>query len=157
MDTEVLKKITYTTSWRALSYYNIYRLLIAFLFVSLYWIGQIPEPLGIFDRNVFIITSHFYLLVSLSAFFFIQLRKPPFVLQVVVHVLIDIFVISAFMYSSAGLNSGFGMLMVIAIAGGALLIPGRTGFFFAAVAALCVLSHEIYLGFAPLRIPPNYI
>lgn len=157
MNTEVLKKYTYTTSWRALSYYNIYRLLIAFLFVSLYWIGQIPEPLGSYDRNVFIITSHLYLMVTLAAFFFIQFRKPPFFLQVVSHVLIDILVISAFIYSSSGLNSGFGMLMVIAIAGGNLLIPGRAGFFFAALATLSVLSHEIYLEFAPLRQAPNYI
>jgi len=157
MNTEVLKKYTYTTSWRALSYYNIYRLLIGFLFVSLYWIGQIPEPLGSYDQNVFIITSHLYLTVTLAAFFFIQLRKPPFVIQVIGHVLFDIFVTTSFIYSSAGLNSGFGMLMVIAIAGGTLLIPGRAGFFFAGIAALCVLGHEIYLEFAPLRPEPNFI
>jgi len=49
------------------------------------------------------------------------------------------------MYASAGLSSGFGMLLVIAVAGGALLIPGKIGILFAAIAAIAVLGHEGYL------------
>ena len=146
-----------SVSWKALAYYNLYRFLIAFLFVSLYWISRLPEPLGIHNEAVFAIAAHFYLLISIIALFFIQIRKPAFVYQVTCHVLLDIFIITTFIYASAGLNSGFGMLMVIAIAGGSILIPGRVGFFFAAIATLCVLGHEVLLQIIPDRQAPNYI
>jgi two-component system, NtrC family, sensor histidine kinase PilS len=157
MDSKVNRKYPLQISWRALNYYNLYRFLIAFLFVSLYWISQLPEPLGVYDQVVFAVSAHFYLFISIIALFFIQIRKPPFAYQVTGHVLLDILVITAFIYSSAGLNSGFGMLMVIAIAGGSILIPARVGFFFAAIATLCVLGHEVYLQVSPDRQFPNYI
>lgn len=149
--------LTQSTQWRALAYYNVYRFFIALLFVVIYWVGQLPEPLGIYDENVFVLASHAYLLIILAAIFFTYLRKPAFNYQVSVSVLLDLFFISAFIYSSNGLNSGFGMLMVIAIAGGCILIPGRIGFFFAAIATLCVLGHEVYMQLSPERQPPNYI
>lgn len=149
--------LTQSTEWRALTYYNVYRFFIALLFVVIYWLGQLPEPLGIYDENVFVLASHTYLFITLAAILFNYLRKPAFNYQVSVSVLLDIFFISAFIYSSNGLNSGFGMLMVIAIAGGSILIPGRIGFFFAAIATLCVLGHEVYMQLSPERQPPNYI
>ena len=157
MKSSIDKNCTPPNSWKALTYYNLYRFLIAFLFVSLYWVGQLPQPLGIYDQTAFALTAHLYLLISIVALFFIQLRKPLFVYQVTIHVLVDILVIATFIYSSAGLNSGFGMLMVIAIAGGSLLIPGRVGLFFAAIATLCILGHEVYLHLSPDRLNPNYI
>ncbi len=157
MNTAVIVNYSAATSWKALTYYNLYRFLIAFLFVALYWIGQLPEPLGQYDRNIFGIASHIFLFISVSAQFLIRLRRPPFVYQVTGQVLLDIVLISAFIYSSAGLNSGFGMLMVIAIAGGSILIPGRIGFFFAAIATLAVLGHEVYFQLAMDRPSPNYI
>ena len=157
MSSKTLANYSGTSSWRALTYYNLYRFLIAFLFVSLYWIGQLPEPLGIYDRNIFAIAAHFFLIISVAAIFLIQIRKPPFVYQVSSYVLLDILLIATFIYSSAGLNSGFGMLMVIAIAGGSILIPGKVGLFFAAVATISVLGHEIYIQFSLTRPAPNYI
>ncbi len=146
-----------SNTWGALTYYNLYRFLISFLFVALYWISQLPEPLGIYDRLVFAISAHFYLLVSIIAFIFIQIKKPPFNYQVTIQIILEILIIDLFIYSSAGLNSGFGMLHVISIAGGSLLLPGRIGFFFAAIAALSVLGHEVYLQLSVFRASPNYI
>jgi len=49
------------------------------------------------------------------------------------------------MYASAGLNSGFGMLLLIAVAGGALLSARKIGILFAAVATIATLWHEAYV------------
>jgi two-component system sensor histidine kinase PilS (NtrC family) len=157
MNARTVVEYTAATSWKALTYYNLYRFLIAFLFVALYWIGQLPDPLGQYDALTFAIASHIYLFLSVSAQLFIRFRHPSFVYQVSGQVLLDIVLISAFIYSSAGLNSGFGMLMVIAIAGGSILIPGRIGFFFAAIATIAVLGHEVYFQLAMDRPTPNYI
>ncbi len=157
MNARTVARYTAATSWKALTYYNLYRFLIAFLFVALFWIGQLPEPLGQYDPLTFAVASHIYLFLSVSAQMFIRLRRPSFIFQVSGQVLLDIVLISAFIYSSSGLNSGFGMLMVIAIAGGSILIPGRIGFFFAAIATIAVLGHEVYFQLAMDRPSPNYI
>ena len=138
-------RIAGATSWLALTYFNAYRFLVAFLFASLYWIGQLPEPLGVYDRNLFAVAVHAYVLFSLAATFFIRLQWPAYTIQVAGHVATDIIVITLLMYASAGLSSGFGMLLVITVAGGALLIPGKIGILFAAIAAIAVLCHEAYL------------
>lgn len=143
-------------SWQALTYFNFYRFLVAFLFVSLYWVGQLPPPLGTHDRMMFALSAHTYLLLSIIFVFFIQLKKPRYRLQVAVQIVADILVITSLMYASAGLNSGFGMLLIIAVAGGTLLSPGRLGILFAAVASLAVLGHEGYAHLLPEFPAPNY-
>ncbi len=145
-----------TVSWEALTYLNFYRFLISFLFASLYWIGQLPEPLGEYDRNLFGIAAHIYLLVSVCAQLLVRLKKPAYVLQVATNVFIDIFVVTTMMYASAGLGSGFGMLLVISVAGGSLLSPGQTGILYASVATILVLGHEGYMQLRQFGVMHNY-
>ena len=143
-------------SWNALTYFNFYRFLIAFLFVSLYWIGQLPEPLGIYNAKLFGLASHIFLLFSVIAQVLSRLQRPPYIYQVSLQVFVDILIIIVLMYSSAGVNSGFGMLLLVSVAGGALLSPGKIGILFAALASIAVLSHEVYMQFYSLSIPPSY-
>ena len=138
-------KIVGETNWRALTYFNAYRFLVAFLFASLWWIGQLPQPLGAYDQTLFAVADHAWVLFSLVAMFLMRLQWPPYPVQVTAHIVTDIVVITLLMYASAGLSSGFGMLLVIAVAGGALLSPGKIGILFAAIAAIAVLGHEAYL------------
>ncbi|NKB38887.1 MAG: PAS domain-containing protein [Gammaproteobacteria bacterium] len=143
-------------SWEALTYFNFYHFLISFLFVSLFWIGQLPEPLGEYDSQLFGITAHIYLFISIAAQLLVRLKSPPYVLQVGTSVFIDIIIITIMMYASAGLNSGFGMLLVIAVAGGSLLSSGKTGILYAAVTTIMVLGHEAYMHLQQIGVTPNY-
>ena len=144
------------TSWRALQYFNLYRFLIASLFVTLVWIGQLPEPLGSYDQSLFSVTSHAYLVLAIIIAFTITYRTPQYNLQIATHVMLDIFAISLMMYASNGLNSGFGMLLVVAVIGGSILRAGRIAILFAAVATLFVLAQEVYLQFYRYSPLPNY-
>lgn len=144
------------SAWRALQYFNLYRFLVAFLFVALIWIGQLPEPLGVSNRLLFSISAHIDLACACLFWFFINLRKPAYNLQVTAQVLFDIFIISLMMYASAGLNSGFGMLLVISVAGGSILSAGRIAILFAAIASLSVIVQELYIKLALLFETPNY-
>ncbi len=139
------------TSWRALQYFNLYRLLIAILFVVLIWAERLPIPLGSLDLSIFSVSSHLYLLLTIVITFFITLQIPRYNLQVVMHVMLDITVLSLMMYASNGVSSGLGMLIVVAVLGGSILRVGRIAVPFAAVAALIVLGQEAYLQF--LRYP----
>jgi len=144
------------TSWRALQYFNLYRFLIASLFVTLIWVGQLPEPLGSYDQSLFSVTSHAYLVLAIIIAFTITYRTPQYNLQIATQVMLDIFAISLMMYASNGLNSGFGMLLVVAVIGGSILRAGRIALLFAAVATLFVLAQEVYVQLYRYSPLPNY-
>ncbi len=145
------------TNWRALEYFNYYRILLSGLFVILVHIGQLPQPLGSLDNDLFSVVSHLYLLTAIIFGCFIYYQFPRFNLQIAFHVLIDIITLSLLMYSSNGLSSGFGMLIIIAVAGGSILREGKIAILFAAIATLAVLSHEIYIQFFRYFDTVNYI
>lgn len=144
------------TSWKALQYFNLYRFLIALLFVTLIWVGQLPEPLGSYHQLLFSVTSHVYLFLTIVIALSINLQIPRYNLQVAMHVMLDILAISLMMYASNGLSSGFGMLLVVAVVGGSILRAGRIAILFAAIAALIVLGQEVYLQFFRYSPLPNY-
>ncbi len=156
MTTKMIAKPSAEISWQALTYFELYRFFVAFLFVSLFWIGRLPQPIGDYDATMFFVSVHIYLIVALAAIVFTHLQVPPYRIQVAVQVFLDIALITFLMYSSGGLDSGFGMLLVIVVAGGALLSPGRTGILFAAMATIAVLGHEVYSQFHRLFVQPNY-
>lgn len=147
---------TPASAWRALQYFNLYRFLVGFLFVSLVWIGQLPAPLGDSNKLLFSISAHIYFFCACLFWFFINLKKPSYNLQVTGQVIFDICVISLMMYASAGLTSGFGMLLIIAVAGGSILSAGQIAILFAAVASLSVIFQELYIKLVLLREIPNY-
>ncbi|NIT62007.1 MAG: hypothetical protein GWN00_39175, partial [Aliifodinibius sp.] len=114
--------------WQALNYFNAYRIVISLLFVTLVWIEQLPEPLGTYDSGIFTIAAHVYFISSILIIFLIKMRLP-YLLQLSGHALLDITLITVMMYASNGLNSGFGMLLVITIAGASLLSGRRIAIF----------------------------
>jgi two-component system, NtrC family, sensor histidine kinase PilS len=143
-------------NWRALAYFNYYRGLLSALFLLLIYIGQLPSPLGSLDTRIFSITSHVYLFMAITFFLFIHKKFPRFNLQIAFHVLIDIIMLSLLMYSSSGLSSGFGMLIIIAVAGGSILREGKIAILFAAIASFSVLGHELYIQFFRSYVSVNY-
>ena len=144
------------TSWKALGYFNLYRFLVAFLFVALFWIGQLPEPLGMTNARLFSLAAHADLLFSIVFGFCISLQYPRYTLQVAGQVFFDICILSLMMYASAGLNSGFGMLLVITVAGGSILTAGRIAILFASIATIFVICQELYVRLVLEYSTPNY-
>lgn len=134
-------------AWKPLEYFNFYRFLIAILFVFLIGIQELPIPLGIYNARLFNVSAHLYLLLSIIIAFFIKLRIPKYDVQITIHVILDICIIILFMYSSRGVNSGFGMLLLVTVIGGSILRRGKMAFMFAAIASLAVLIQEVYLLF----------
>ncbi len=158
MNSVISSSMSFTeTTWRALQYFNLYRLLISVLFVGMVWVGHLPEPLGNYDQRLFSIIAHIYLLSAIVIGIMINAQVPRYKLQVSAHVLIDICAITLMMYASNGLDSGFGMLLVIAVAGGSILISGRIAILFAAIATLAVLGQEVYVQLTRYYSQPNYI
>jgi two-component system sensor histidine kinase PilS (NtrC family) len=127
--------------WRALFIFNFYRLTVAIVFVISVSGHFSPSFLGQFDKKLFLVTSLLYSGFAIFCIFSIKKKWLSFNVQVLGQFLLDIFAITLLMHASGGVNSGLGLLFVIAIAGGSLLSEGRIAFFLAAIASLCVLFH----------------
>lgn len=125
--------------WNLLHLFNIYRLSIVIVFFSSWLMGLAPNYLGIHDQFLFLSICLLYLLFGLVSIVTIQYQLLLFRVQVLEQVIVDILAITLLMHASGGASSGIGMLLVITIAGGSLLTEGRTAFFFAAIASLCIL------------------
>jgi len=135
-------------TWRPLRYFNLYRAAIAGLFVALVALDVAPKSLGNAHPALFSATAVAYLGFAVASGFAIRRRWPTFDAQVVGQVTGDVLAIALMMYASGGVRSGFGMLLVVAVAGGSILTVGRTGVRLAAVATLAVLLQE-GLGWRP--------
>jgi len=131
-------------SWQPLFYLNIYRAVLSsfFLVIILFAIG--PQILGEHNPLLFLITSALYVIASIVAFFSIRWRRPSFLIQVYVHVIIDIIAITLLMHASGGLQSGIAILLIVAIAGGSLLIARKSAILLAAIATLFLLLEQSY-------------
>jgi len=144
------------SDWKPLYLFNIYRLLVAAVFLSTFLTEVAPSFLGKFDERLFMMTAWLYAGFALLSEFTIKKSWPSFNIQVLSQVLMDIFMITLLMHASGGVNSGLGMLLIVAIAGGSLLTEGRTAFFFAAVASLCVLVEVTIADIYGLFYSTNY-
>ena len=131
-------------TWNPLRFLNLYRLSLSGVTAVISITGLVPSPLGEHNFALFYIVSVLYLAISILNIFTIQWRIPSFNTQVYAHVLIDITAITLLMHASGGIRSGLGMLLVVAIAGGSLLMAGRTATLFAAIATMAVLIEHIY-------------
>ena len=127
--------------WRALFIFNLYRLTVAIIFVISVSSRFSPSFLGQFDNKLFLVTGFLYSGFAILCIFCIKKKWPRFNLQVLEQFLLDIVAITLLMHASGGVNSGLGLLFIIAIAGASLLREGRMAFFFAAIASLSVLLH----------------
>ena len=131
-------------------------MVLAGLFMILVVWGDAPRPLGELNMTLFRVIAVGYFLFSLMSAAASRMRRPDFESQVVIQVFGDIVAISLFMHSSGGVNSGFGMLMVVAIAGGSILTQGSVALLFAAVASLAVLAQQYYGWATGMFAVPDY-
>jgi two-component system sensor histidine kinase PilS (NtrC family) len=130
--------------WKVLRYLNLYRLVIASLLLVIGFWDKLASPLGTHYPMLYFTTSVSYLSFSLVSIFFMDWRRPPFTIQVYTHILVDITAITVLIHAGGGLKSGLGVLLVVAIAGGSLLMAGRMAILFAAIATLSVLGEQVY-------------
>lgn len=146
----------YSTPWKLLGLLVIYRLAISAAAVFLV-LGDRPlQPLGQDNPALFSHLSLFYLAFSLVCAAAHLARRPGLRIQVYAQILIDISVITLMMHASGGVNSGLGILLVVAVAAGAILSPGRIGIFFAAVASLAILIERGYAGLTEAATQSSY-
>jgi len=142
--------------WRQLLYLNYYRVGLSGLFTLLFVIERLPPPLADHSYSLFSTVSMCYLTIAICSLFTIKWRRPGFHVQVYLQVMTDIIAITLLTHASGGVRSGLGMLLVVSIAGGSLIMAGRTSRLFAAIATLAVLAEQIYSWLQGATITTSY-
>lgn len=130
-------------TWRSLHYLNLYRIVLSGIFVASIFIEKHISVLGTFDPIVFAVVSYTYLSIAVFASFTIHWRWPTFEINVTLLTMVDICALTIIMHTSGGLESGLGMLIVVAIAGNSLLTNGKAASLFAALAVLAILTGQV--------------
>jgi len=136
-------------TWRPLEYLNFYRLILSVIFVGSFFLTTYLPLLGSFNPKLFQVTSIAYFLVALVASFIIRGRWLEFKTATYILALFDILSLTLLMHSSGGIETGLGMLIVVAIAGNSLILGGRAANLFAAIAVIAILGEQVYVELHP--------
>ena len=130
--------------WISLKYFNFYRIAVAAIFLLAALIFGDALSLGSHDIAIYTYSSVVYL--ALAVVFHVILRKVPahFNLQLTLHVVTDVVLIVMLMYASSGIRSGLGVMLLISLAGAALVSRGTLTLFYAALASIAVLLEQSY-------------
>ena len=131
-------------AWTALRYFNLYRLIIAGIFSVLGAVRHLPPAFASFEIVPLANAAMLYLAAAVVLHIVIELRWLRIYLLRNVLVLIDITALTFFMHASGGPSGGFGILLVVAVAGACLIATWRAALMFAALAALAVLGETVY-------------
>ena len=129
--------------WSALRLFNQYRLLILMALAAIYYFGPDQRMLGNTYPTVFVATHIAYFLVTLFYIFLKHVQKPSVSIQFFIQNYLDIIFIGILMYSSGGISSGLGPLLLINIALLSHLSSTRHALLFAAISSMVVIGEEV--------------
>lgn len=141
---------------QALLSFNLYRVVLGLLLLTLLVAGWTPQPLALADTKHFVVLALIYLALTLAAVAITYYYKPLPALMGGAGVVVDVLLLGAMHYYSGGVGSGFGVLILVSVAGHSILAGGGIVFFYAAVATLAVLGVEAYLYLVHLPVFANF-
>ncbi len=132
------------SAWKPLRFLTVYRVILALLLAVLFFSSSPEKVLGGAYPRLYGSTVVFYVMFSLISFFDTFRTWHRFEDQVITQIIADIVLITILMYASGGVFSGLGTVMVVALAAGGLLLPGRMAYVFAALASVAVLAETSF-------------
>jgi two-component system, NtrC family, sensor histidine kinase PilS len=133
--------------WQSLRLFLIYRITLAFAMLYFFYSGTGPDFLGRSAPELFAFVITLYTGLTILSAMLWHWRSPEPEYQAYLFLFIDISAITLLMHASGGVQSGMGMLIAVSITGGALIMGGRAALLFASLAALAVITEQLYSHF----------
>ncbi len=130
----------YSSHWRSLDYFNLYRLIIAAILATTSLFVTRDWPLGAENPFFFRIAAFSYLVFSALFVMAIRARWPSFPVQLSLHIFTDIVFITAMGNASGGVSSGLGLLLLVSLASAGLVGQGRLALMYASMASIAMLG-----------------
>ena len=125
-------------NWKLLRSFNFYRLAIALAAAGLALSGETIAPFGATAPRLFQAAALLYALIALLSMASIWRRWPDFETQATFLAFADIALLTLLMHASQGMDSGVGLLLLVAVAGASLMLGTRLTVLFAALATIAV-------------------
>lgn len=125
--------------WRSMRFFVLYRGMIASILFASYFFTQQRIWGEDYNQPLYLNAASGYLGFSLLTALLAVTRWPRFNRQLTLQAIGDISFIVVLMYSAGGVRSGLGVLLVVAIAGAAVISQGRLALFYAALASISLL------------------
>jgi len=135
--------------WISLGYFNLYRIVVAALFLGASAIYSDTFNLGSHRIDLFRAICSAYLALGIGFHWLLRGPRDRFNLQLSLHAFADIAAITLLMFASGGIRSGLGVMLLISLIGAALVAPRRLALLYAAVATIAVLLEQTYWMLAP--------
>ena len=132
------------TIWRLLTLFARYRMVIAVILGMSYWIFQRFQVLSPQALELAGWTLSLYILAAALTLFAAHFRLPRANLHLTGQVVLDVVAMTLLMHASGGVKSGIGLLLLVSLAAAGLVARGRLAFFHAALAALAILSEQLW-------------
>ena len=130
--------------WISLGYFNLYRIAVATLFLTITVVYGGELNLGSHALELFRYVCGGYLFLAVVFQGVLRNLREHFNLQLSLHVCLDIFAITLLMYASGGVRSGLGVMLLISLIGAAIVAPRRLSFLYAALATISLLLEQGY-------------
>ncbi len=130
--------------WRSLFYFDLYRMVVAGVFVFAVFGYGSTLSFGSQNLSMFLWVSIVYLLLALLFFGTLGQIRSRFNLYFSLQVATDILALTLLMYASGGAKSGLAFMLLVVLAGAGLVGQGRLTLFYAALAAVAVQLEQGY-------------
>ncbi|MCP4303222.1 MAG: PAS domain-containing protein [Gammaproteobacteria bacterium] len=143
-------------TWRVLETLNLFRLLIAFALLALFFASSNPRFFGDSYPTLFAATAAGYLVFA--ALLAVLLRQRWATIGAIgpTQVLVDILAVVVLMHASGGISSGLGGLLVVFVGAGSLVLPFQYPAILAAIATFAILGEQTFLQFSGLESEANF-
>ncbi len=130
--------------WTSLRYFCVTRLVIAAVLLGASLYGGERVAVGTQDPGLFARTAVTYAVLAATFGYLAATRQRHFYLQLAAQLLIDVVGLTLLMSASGGTRSGLALLMLLPIAGSAILSPASLAIGFAAVCSLAILAETVW-------------
>src|SRR5579872_3455200 len=132
-------------AWRVIGLLNLYRLLVPLLLLAMQVVAGAQWALLPTHPRLFQSACVAYLTAAVLLIMARRLEWSSLRIVALVNAGVDSTAIALILYSSGGVTSGLGILLVLPVAATAVLMHYRYAFLYAAVAALGVLIQQIFV------------
>ncbi len=131
--------------WAPIQLYSIYRLILAgiLLLFSLTELSVIK--IGAVYNDIFTQATYVYLGIAVLGVFLAHFRKPDAKPQIYLHAITDIAFLLLAVFTSGGLNSGLGILLLLPVILPSVLNPGQASLSLSALTVIALLSIQIFV------------
>ena len=133
-----------TSFWTSLRYFCVTRLVIAAALLGASLYGGERISLGTQDPVLFARTAAVYAVLAALFGYLAATRQRHFYLQLGAQLFVDVVGLTILMSASGGTRSGLALLMLLPIAGSAILSPASLALGFAAVCSLAILAESVW-------------